>query len=985
MEKDREYKYDVFISYRHLNPDEDIADALHKLLETFKIPKDIAADIDWKHRSFIDEQELTTRDLSDSIVEALKHSKYFISVCSKRTKLSPWCIKEIELFRKLHGDDRVFALLVEGEPSEVFPEAIKKLKKTKMQKDGIEEDKEEQSREILAADVRPHGIKTKDFKGYENLNPSEVKKLKKESLNILKNSEIYRIMAGILGIDYGDLRQRGRERRLKLLLGVAGIVAVSLAVFTTFMVMMYLKSKHSENIARQQTSLMILSYGNRAIENEDRISAMLIADKAMEYASSDMEQADYIKTMYYSILSRSLVNSPYTGIAKMNIGRRSPFYIMIEEGYKIVSIGENGNLEIWDVKEAKKLREIEYADHITAAAGNPSGDTVVSCSFTGELCQWDLDKGTYKTIGVLPDTKYNEMGITKDGKYLLGVLSNRDNSNRLEVWNIEKSEIIFTKDFPFENNLVFAVTSSDNRHIAYLQRDGAIEEVDIENNTITKLAEPSERTIFSKGIAYSEDGAYFYYAEGHMLHILNREDPQNPVEIDLNMQAGSIQVHKDFVYVGVQVGINKGIAIVDTKTKKIRAVLEGKDKLITNIVVNPVNGDAAAVWADDSLSIWRNIKYDTEEYNYIYKTIEGKMGNNIVKLTFSDDGKYLLYSSADGNISVIDTEGSSDYTELEGNLAGQSSDFRNILLKQDKSISVYDIQENKITHTLSLPEAFDTIYTMYSISNDATIFAASDIAVPAVILVDTKTKKEISYTESTGFSKEDFLMVTDILFNKDNTEVYVAFSNGKVIRYDVASGKEIFRYDENSLELKSVVLSKEEKYFALSLINKDCLVIDTATGKIVDKIKGEVYALTEKEDGFDAIGITNDDIFKYASEGRTEIITTNNLREGLLNRSLNTNSISSDKNYLLTMVTGGTTVLTDANNGIFIKEFGASGNYIRNAYFNQDASKIIYDAGEDSVRIEHFYSIEDLEQRKKDFLGNRMLSDQELEKIYKSK
>lgn len=42
IKAEKEYKYDVFISYRHLDPDVDIAQRLHKLLETFKIPKELS-------------------------------------------------------------------------------------------------------------------------------------------------------------------------------------------------------------------------------------------------------------------------------------------------------------------------------------------------------------------------------------------------------------------------------------------------------------------------------------------------------------------------------------------------------------------------------------------------------------------------------------------------------------------------------------------------------------------------------------------------------------------------------------------------------------------------------------------------------------------------------------------------------------------------------------------------------------------------------
>ena len=131
IKAEKEYKYDVFISYRHLDPDVDIAQRLHKLLETFKIPKELSKKIDWKHRSFIDREKLTTGDLSSAIIDGLNNSRHLIVICSKRTKLSLWCIKEIETFKKIHGDDKVLALLVEGEPDESFPAPIKQLQNTK--------------------------------------------------------------------------------------------------------------------------------------------------------------------------------------------------------------------------------------------------------------------------------------------------------------------------------------------------------------------------------------------------------------------------------------------------------------------------------------------------------------------------------------------------------------------------------------------------------------------------------------------------------------------------------------------------------------------------------------------------------------------------------------------------------------------------------------------------------------------------------------
>ena len=101
-----DFKYEAFISYRHLEPDAAIAEAIHKMVETFKVPKEFY--VDGKRpvfRVFRDREELTTTSLSDSIKEALAQSKFLIVICSKRTPLSEWCVRETEIFKALRGED----------------------------------------------------------------------------------------------------------------------------------------------------------------------------------------------------------------------------------------------------------------------------------------------------------------------------------------------------------------------------------------------------------------------------------------------------------------------------------------------------------------------------------------------------------------------------------------------------------------------------------------------------------------------------------------------------------------------------------------------------------------------------------------------------------------------------------------------------------------------------------------------------------------
>lgn len=38
-DREESFKYDAFISYRHVEPDVSVAGSLHKLIETYKVPK----------------------------------------------------------------------------------------------------------------------------------------------------------------------------------------------------------------------------------------------------------------------------------------------------------------------------------------------------------------------------------------------------------------------------------------------------------------------------------------------------------------------------------------------------------------------------------------------------------------------------------------------------------------------------------------------------------------------------------------------------------------------------------------------------------------------------------------------------------------------------------------------------------------------------------------------------------------------------------
>jgi hypothetical protein len=219
---DAGFKFRAFLSYNHA--DQRTVAWLHKALESYRIPKDLQGTPGRDgpipkqlFPIFRDRDELSSSpDLSRSIKEALQASAYLIVVCTPASAKSHWVNQEITEFIKLGRADRIYALIVEGEPGEspdkggCFPPALR----TRLGADGTIVD--DPSREVLAADLRPEGDGRDDAK--------------------------LKLIAGLLGIPYNALRRRevaAARRRLLVTQAIAAsmmllTIAVAVAVWATW-------------------------------------------------------------------------------------------------------------------------------------------------------------------------------------------------------------------------------------------------------------------------------------------------------------------------------------------------------------------------------------------------------------------------------------------------------------------------------------------------------------------------------------------------------------------------------------------------------------------------------------------------------------------------------------------------------------------------------------------------------------------------------
>ncbi len=226
-------KYWAFLSYSHR--DAEWGDWLHKALETYRVPRRLpgkqSRDGTVPERVFPifrDREELpVSANLGTNINQALEESRYLIVICSPHSAQSRWVNEEIKTFRKLGRADRILALIVAGEPNasdgkpgfsateECFPEALRFRQM-------VNGEITAEWTELIAADAR----EGKDEKTNAKL----------------------KLLAGLLGVNYDDLRQREQERRFRQTHRIVLAALVLVGAFAALSIGLFFKEQEARGL-----------------------------------------------------------------------------------------------------------------------------------------------------------------------------------------------------------------------------------------------------------------------------------------------------------------------------------------------------------------------------------------------------------------------------------------------------------------------------------------------------------------------------------------------------------------------------------------------------------------------------------------------------------------------------------------------------------------------------------------------------------------
>ena len=1005
----KKYKYDAFISYRHVEPDLTIAEILHDMIEKFNIPKHLrtvsndGSLIDDKHvfRVFRDREELSTKDLSTMIEEAIANSENLIVICSKRTSLSPWCRKEVQLFKRIHGVNNIIPVLIEGEPDESFIEELKNLKVTFINSENVEEEKDI---ELLAADIRPDEVKSPSFKGYEilqNSKDSKLNELTKKSLDILKKSEIYRIVASMLNVNYGDLKLRHQERYLKRIIYTSIAASIAMLIFVVSVTTLYLKSVASERKANEQSSLMTLNMANEANLQGDRILGVLIAQEAMKNVSPKMEKYNKLEAQYENILNNSLITLPFSNQFILPTESEAASFGISSDSKWLISSGSFNNAIIWDLENGGIKKTLTFESPVISIALSPNSKKSYIGTANNKIFEVNMENYEIKDVFGNSTLPAVAMRISKNNKYLFALR----NALILDVFDIQNQKKLYSFTFPIDNMITGFAENPQTNNFFILRKDNSITEYNINTGEVlivhASITDP-EKNFFRK-MTITDNGTLFYsdIQENTESFIMkNLQSGQINRVSNIRNFSSNIVVNKDATVLYVsslnnfitrfdlsnlkpdeEINVPQRVTYLDTKRTQY-------NESIKTMILSPDENTLAVVLNNMAIGAFSGVKNMTSDSSpefILNEKSTHKASIDIIK--FTPDSKKIITSANDYTIRVMDTESTMGKSQLlNGKIVASSRDKNSILILSGDKISKYNFDTNKEEFIATLDSKFLKVFQQFAITNDVSLVALSDSTNGASASVfDVKQDKKLYTTKSHTVKAGILPFISGLQFSNDGNFLFTLGPDNQLFIHDAKTGEFLFSLeDQENGEATSFIMSNDDNFVAINYITKKSTIFSLREKKIVQKIDGEVMAINSENNNIKAIyGQVDSKLFVIKPNSKVLYYADNKIKTATGTLKFNTINMSYDGKYYISSIPKNNTIITDLVTGEPVRTLYNSSNdfFISLPVISKDNKKVAYSESKDKVIIMNMYSTEELSKIATKILKGRQLTESELNSI----
>lgn len=889
----QEIKYDAFISYRHCELDQFVATTLHKELEAFRLPKAIEKQLRVKgitkkniKRVFRDRDELPiTNNLADPITNALQNSEFLLVICSPRLRESLWCRKEIETFIKMHGREHIFAVLIEGEPADSFPEELLYEEKVTVDASGNEH-VEKVPIEPLAADVR-------------GKNKKEIHKKIKE--------EVLRLAAPMFDCSYDDLKQRHRERMIRRIVATAGSISAVFAVFgIVSSVMAYRINEQSIQIKEQ--SVQIQEQSDRI--NEQYKEALRTNAKQMAEDAFDLIERGDIDAAKETAYRALLGEMPYTSEAEyalssalqvyrsglqiapkrlLKLDSQVNFIKTSPDMMKLMVVDIFGNIRVYNPLNGEILYSVNYNDTYLSEneAGFVNDHTIVYCTDNG-FAMYDLDSKQEKTVEtgrvalfrgdkngrLLLTMRYDEIVVydldTMETVYAM------ENDNTVSYtykarFSSESSDIAVTTFDKDDMAGVYIINVKTQEVTEYLTKSEGITSMWVEDNYIylsaysgTEVTSGVIYCIRTDGslvwkyeldglpddiLVYGEENDRLAFTTYGKLHVLDKSDGTSLCETECGRDIVNFASYTDSYNLSYMVRDGEFHYYVTEENKDI--VFIGKFISNSDNIKEFIYGKgffASSAYSDSTVAIYENIKGPelVEISNIAYSPYESKL---------SQDEKYLVSHVMDLEsqmIVVVDLEKQEVIHEIPtGSIINDFAvtDENEIMVLHRNSVQGYDLVSGDMLFERETGTSND-----YFIRN-GNAYVSDDLV--DFYMCDTKTG-DVLFTMEGNHLLQDGMLTSDI----EESGEYYAYSSKEEKKLVIGSFEkgDILSLDVNINAIKSVNFAMQEPAIYLSYLDNTVEVYDIITGEFLrsyDNLTDIVDGIEELEDNGGTLMITS--------------------------------------------------------------------------------------------------------------------------------
>jgi len=238
MNNDTEYLYSAFISYKQSDAHKLISHTLQKLIETYRVPKELTHVKVTKNKLkkvFLDITDLSAvSNLPQELEQKIASSEFLIVLCSTDTITSKWVILEIEAFLRLRDKDHIVFLITEGN----YDSSVKPII------DRINETSETQDKSIKK--LNHDKLRISEPLAINISDKSPAKSIKKLNLDKLK------IISRLVYCDHDELLQRDNKRKKRNLTYLATLSIALSGIFATLSIYAFYMKTLADNNAQAE-------------------------------------------------------------------------------------------------------------------------------------------------------------------------------------------------------------------------------------------------------------------------------------------------------------------------------------------------------------------------------------------------------------------------------------------------------------------------------------------------------------------------------------------------------------------------------------------------------------------------------------------------------------------------------------------------------------------------------------------------------------